>query len=159
MIMQWPGYTPWSRKVRLLYFSPPSALNFSCHQIRLSNWKKSPERIRLEKLATEVAKCVERFTRVSRLRFSQGRPPLIRFVGRRPKLQETLIGNSQIGESALNLLKSINWCLLHWTKFPKGLGSLVSASSPNIRLTPAPPRLRAEASFVLCYTAVMFLRV
>ncbi|KAF9644047.1 hypothetical protein BDM02DRAFT_1236542 [Thelephora ganbajun] len=41
--LEWPGYLPWSRK------------------IRLNDWKKAPQRIKLEKLATEVAKCLERF--------------------------------------------------------------------------------------------------
>lgn len=41
--IEWPEYLPWARK------------------IRLNNWKKNPERIKLEKLATEASKCVERF--------------------------------------------------------------------------------------------------
>ena len=40
-------------------------LNISCYQIRLSDWKKTPQRIKLDKLATEVAKCLDRFILVS----------------------------------------------------------------------------------------------
>ncbi|KAF9643161.1 hypothetical protein BDM02DRAFT_3104782 [Thelephora ganbajun] len=41
--LEWPGYPPWSRK------------------IRLDDWKKASQRISLKKLATEVSKCLERF--------------------------------------------------------------------------------------------------
>lgn len=45
-------------------------LKTPCSQIRLNNWKKTPQRIKLEKLATEVAKCIARFIQASRVCFS-----------------------------------------------------------------------------------------
>ena len=42
------------------------SLSFPVIQIRLNDWKRVPERIRLEKLATEVSKCLERFIGVGR---------------------------------------------------------------------------------------------
>ena len=44
-------------------------LRIPCCQIRLNNWKKTPQRIKLEKLATEVAKCIARFIQASRVCF------------------------------------------------------------------------------------------
>lgn len=141
MILQWPGYTHWSRKVRSLFpslYRRPLTLTTSRYQIRLNDWKKAPQRIRLEKLATEVSKCIERFIRVGRERYF---PALIIqltwFVGRRCRSANALIGNFQTGELALSLLNSIVWCSSRWTTSPKGLGSLASASSRS-EMSPSP---------------------
>ena len=75
--------------------------------------------------------------------------PLTRFVGRVLKPSNTLMKYAQFGGLDLNLLRSIVWSSSLWIKFPGGLGSLVSASSLEMRSTPAPPRSCVEASVVL----------
>ena len=70
MILQWVGYRPWSRKVGSLFRSLSTSINPSRCQIRLNDWQKVPQRIKLEKLATEVAKCIERFIIVGHARLS-----------------------------------------------------------------------------------------
>lgn len=53
-------------------------LTRSRYQIRLNDWKKSPQRIKLEKLATEVSKCIERFIKVGRERFFPAPADMVR---------------------------------------------------------------------------------
>ncbi|KAF9784911.1 hypothetical protein BJ322DRAFT_1020554 [Thelephora terrestris] len=75
--LEWPGYPSWFRK------------------IRLNNWKKSPERIKLEKLATEVAKCIERFIRVIYVSFS--------------RIDRTLTREKEVQETGQNNQETSNW--------------------------------------------------